>query len=96
MSGFDRVCAVLAGVLGAILMLMGVFGLFAGIQANFRLPPILGLFPAFVGWGVIRSVMLAWNVASNESGSMTQATSTIDQSAPFGNWGNKPDDDRPE
>ena len=91
MSGFDRFCAVLAGVLGAILLLMGVFGLFAGIQANFRLPPVLGLFPAFVGWGVIRSVMLAWNVTTNESGSMT---STVDQSGTFGDWGNNSEDDR--
>jgi hypothetical protein len=91
MSGFDRFCAVLAEVLGAILLLMGVFGLFAGIQANFRLPPVLGLFPAFVGWGVIRSVMLAWNVTTNESGSMT---STVDQSGTFGDWGNNSEDDR--
>jgi hypothetical protein len=65
--------------------------LFAGIQANFRLPPVLGLFPAFVGWGVIRSVMLAWNVTTNESGSMP---STVDQSGTFGDWGNNSEDDR--
>ena len=46
-------------------MLMGLFGLFAGLKAHFSLPPILGLFPAFVGWGVIRSVMLAWNVSQD-------------------------------
>ncbi len=95
MSGFDRFCAVLAAGLGALLLLMGVFGLFAGIRANFSLPPVLGLFPAFVGWGVIRSVMLAWNVTRDSSDNVAPPpTPPIDPSANFGGWENNSEEDR--
>ena len=93
MSGFDRFCAVLAGGLGAILMLMGLFGLFAGLKAHFSLPPILGLFPAFVGWGVIRSVMLAWNVSQDSSDDSTLPPSAPAPAPDFGSWTNNPNDD---
>lgn len=95
MSGFDRFCAVLAGGLGAILMLMGLFGLFAGIKAHFSLPPVLGLLPAFVGWGVIRSIMLAWNVSQDslpDASPLSPSSSTPDSPADFGSWGNNPSD----
>jgi hypothetical protein len=61
MSGFDKVCAAAAFLLGIGLAILGVFGLFAGCSAHFTLPPILGVLPAFVGWGIIRSVRIAWN-----------------------------------
>ena len=60
MSVFDRVCAVLACVLGIVFLILGLFGVFAGCQANFTLPPIVGGLPALVGWGIIRSVRVAW------------------------------------
>lgn len=58
MSGFDRFCAGIAFVLG----ILGLIGLFTGCRANFTLPPILGVFPAFVGWGIIRAVRVAWHI----------------------------------
>jgi hypothetical protein len=58
---FDRACAVLALVLGAIFTLLGVLGLFAGCSAHFTLPPVLGAAPAFVAWGVIKPILVAWN-----------------------------------
>jgi hypothetical protein len=60
MNPFDKFCAVLAFVLGAVFLILGVLGLFIGCSANFTLPPILGAIPAFVGWGIIRSIVIAW------------------------------------
>ncbi len=62
MSVFDKLCAVAAVLLGVVFLLLGVIGLFLGCSANFTLPPILGALPAFVGWGIIRAVYVAWNV----------------------------------
>ena len=62
MSGFDKFCAATALLLGIALLILGVLGLFVGCKAYFTLPPILGVLPAIVGWGVIRAVMVAWNV----------------------------------
>ena len=58
---FDRACAVLALLLGAIFILLGVLGLFAGCSAHFTLPPVLGAAPAFVAWGFIKPILVAWN-----------------------------------
>jgi len=57
---FDKICAVLAFVLGAIFIVLGGLGLFKGCKANFSLPPALGVIPAFVGWGIVKSVYVAW------------------------------------
>lgn len=61
MNLFDKLCAVLAALLGIALFLLGAIGLFTGCKANFTLPPILGVVPALVGWGILRSVWLAWH-----------------------------------
>ena len=60
MSWFDKTCAVLAFLLGVVFLILGAIGLFAGCSANFRLPPILGGLPALVGWGIVRSILVAW------------------------------------
>ena len=61
LSAFDRFCAVLAFVLAIVLLLLGALGLFFGCKANFSLPPVFGVIPAFVGWGIMRAVMVAWD-----------------------------------
>jgi hypothetical protein len=61
MNAFDKLCAVLAIPLGLALVLLGAFGLFAGCRAQFSLPPILGVLPAFIGWGIIRAVWCGWS-----------------------------------
>ena len=61
LTGFEKFCAVLAFALGVGFMLLGVLGLFTGCSANFRLPPVVGVIPAFVGWGIIRPIMKSWN-----------------------------------
>ena len=63
MNVFDRICAVGGFVLGLVLVLLGVLGLFTGCSANFRLPPVLGVLPAFVGWGILRAIVVSWNVS---------------------------------
>lgn len=62
MNPFDRVCAVLAGLLAVALGILGVLGLFLGCRANFTLPPVLGVIPALIGWGILRAVWLAWDL----------------------------------
>lgn len=88
MNGFDRFCAVLAGILGAVLLLLGAIGIFFGSAAHFRLPPILGGLPALVGWGIIRTVMLAWNVPSQsaDSSGSSSANSPLEPPPPFTDW----------
>lgn len=67
MTIFDKACALAAVLLGLLLLTLGAIGLFAGCSANFSLPPVLGIVPAFVGWGIIRPVYLAWTL-SNRTG----------------------------
>jgi formate/nitrite transporter FocA (FNT family) len=67
MSGFDKLCAALAFVLGVVLVILGGFGLFAGCSAQFTLPPVAGVLPAVVGWGIVRAVRLAWSVKPQQN-----------------------------
>lgn len=62
MNLFDKSCAVLAFVLAIALGLLGVIGLFSGCRAQFSLPPVLGALPAFIAWGIIRAVVVAWRI----------------------------------
>ena len=68
MNAFDKLCAAVAFVLGIVLLLLGVIGLFSGCSANFRLPPVFGVIPALVGWGIVRAVYVAWNSPSDPAG----------------------------
>jgi len=52
----------IAFALGIVLLILGAVGLFVGCSANFTLPPILGALPAFVGWGIVKSVRIAWRM----------------------------------
>lgn len=61
MNAFDKICAALAFLLGIALLVLGVVGVFTGCKAHFTLPPVLGVIPAFVGWGIVRAVYVAWN-----------------------------------
>jgi len=60
MNLFDKICAVLAFILGGLFLLFGGLGLFMGCNAHFSLPPILGVIPFFVGWGIIKPILVAW------------------------------------
>lgn len=60
LSSFDKFCAVLATILAVPLLILGIIGLFIGCSANFTLPPILGVIPALVGWGIVRGIVVAW------------------------------------
>jgi hypothetical protein len=71
MNAFDKCCAAVAFVLGIGFIVLGVIGLFAGCRADFTLPPVLGVIPAFVGWGIVRAVYCAWNSPSQPAGAST-------------------------
>ena len=60
MNPFDKFCGVFAFAIGIIFLILGGLGLFVGCSAHFTLPPLLGCVPAFVGWGIVRAVYLAW------------------------------------
>jgi hypothetical protein len=60
-NAFDKTCAALAFVLGIVFLLIGIFGVFIGCRASFSLPPLVGVIPAFAGWGIVRAVYVAWN-----------------------------------
>ncbi|MHC4127486.1 MAG: hypothetical protein ACYTE6_07805 [Planctomycetota bacterium] len=60
MNLFDKFCAVFAFLLGAVLIILGVLGLFEGCNAHFALPPVAGVVPAFIGWGIVRPIIYAW------------------------------------
>jgi hypothetical protein len=62
MNTFDRICAATAFALGVVLLALGALGTFTGCRAHFTLPPVLGVFPAFVGWGILRAIVIAWKV----------------------------------
>jgi hypothetical protein len=65
MNAFDKFCAALAFLLGIVFLVLGVLGLFTGCNAHFTLPPVVGVVPAFVGWGIVRAVYFAWNPPSS-------------------------------
>jgi hypothetical protein len=62
MNTFDKICAGGAFVLGIVFLVLGAIGLFTGSGAHFKLLPVLGVLPAFVGWGILRSVWFAWSI----------------------------------
>lgn len=68
LNAFDRVCAVLAFLVALVFLVLGVLGLFTGCRAHFSLPPVLGVLPALVGWGIVRSVYVAWNASNRWPG----------------------------
>jgi hypothetical protein len=72
LNSFDRFCAVLAVALGIVFLLLGVVGFFFGSSANFTLPPLLGGLPALIGWGILRSVRIAWGNGRSIGDHITQ------------------------
>ena len=61
MDILNKICMGFAFVLGALFIVRGVLGLFAGCNAHFSLPPVLGVLPAVVGWGIVYAIRRAWN-----------------------------------
>ena len=57
---FDKICCVLAAIIGAIFIILGAVGFFLGSNAHFTLPPILGGLPLFLGWGIVKPIYVAW------------------------------------
>ena len=66
MSVFDKICAALSIVVGAIFMILGGIGLFTGAKAHFTLPPVLGILPFFLGWGMCVPLIKYWKMSSGQ------------------------------
>jgi len=60
MTTFDKACASISILFGAVFMFLGVFGLFGGASASFTLPPGLGVLPFFLGWGMCVPLVKYW------------------------------------
>jgi hypothetical protein len=69
---FDKICVVLAILLGMVLGILGILGVFVGCNANFTLPPVLGVLPLFVGWGIIKGGLVAWRLSDERKSQMEQ------------------------
>jgi hypothetical protein len=64
LNAFDKFCAAIGFVFGLLFLLLGALGLFMGCTAYITLPPVLGVIPAFAGWGIIRAVYVAWKMTN--------------------------------
>lgn len=64
MNLFDKTCAVAAFAIGVVFLILGVLGLFMGCKAHFTLPPVLGVLPALVGWGIVKPILVAWRAST--------------------------------
>jgi hypothetical protein len=60
LSLLDRVCAALAFVCALGFLVLGAFGLVFGVSFRLAWPPIVGGLPVLIGWGILRSVIVAW------------------------------------
>ncbi len=60
MTRFDKIAAVLSIPVGAVFLVLGAIGLFAGSAANFQLPPILGALPFLLGWSMCVTLIRFW------------------------------------
>lgn len=67
MNLFDKICAVMAIILGGVFVLLGGLGVFMGCKAHFTLPPILGGIPLLVGWGIIKAILVAWHAGPEKT-----------------------------
>ena len=83
MNLFDKGCATFSFLLGVALLLLGGFGLFLGCNANFSLPPVAGVIPAFIGWGIVRPIFIAWRDSRGMSVAAARAMSDIPPMAPM-------------
>ena len=73
MNSFDKVCAAMAFALGLLFVAVGLFGTLFGCRAHFSLPPIFGVLPAFVGWGIVRAVYLAWQLPPDSNHPLSES-----------------------
>jgi hypothetical protein len=64
LNTFDKFCAVIAFLFAIVFLLLGCFGAIFGCTAYIILPPVLGILPAFAGWGIIRAVVVAWKLTN--------------------------------
>jgi len=67
MSTFDKLCSMLAIPIGALFMLLGIVGLFAGAKAAFTLPPVVGVLPFFLGWAMCVVPLKLWSLSNRRT-----------------------------
>ena len=92
MNLFDKICAVVAALLGVALVVLGVFGVALGCRFWFTLPPVLGGLPALAGWGILRSVWFGWKY---RPAAQAESAGPDDSTAPLGQRPNSAPEFRP-
>jgi hypothetical protein len=82
MNLFDKICACVAIPIGMIFLILGIIGFFAGSQAHFTLPPILGGLPFFLGWAMSITLIKFWRQSSKSSQDDIVDVCTLPTSSP--------------
>jgi len=67
MTRFDKLCALLSIPIGIFFLILGLWGLFAGSNASFDLPPIVGVLPFFLGWTMCVTTIRFWRKSRQDS-----------------------------
>jgi hypothetical protein len=68
LNTFDMICAAIAFIVGIASIVLGCLGLVFGCYFHFQLPPVVGIAPAFVAWGIVRAIYVAWAASVRKGG----------------------------
>ena len=66
MSQFDRFCSLLTIPVGIFFLVIGGIGMFAGSNAHFNLPPVLGFLPFLIGWNMCVTMIRFWRQPTSQ------------------------------
>ena len=84
MTRFDKFCAILSIPTGIIFLILGGIGLFVGSNANFALPPVLGVLPFFLGWTMCVTTIRYWRRNNTTEAEVQQIP--VDPNSKFGEF----------
>jgi hypothetical protein len=80
MNVFEKLCMIVTIPVGALLMGLGVLGLFAGCNAHFTLPPILGFAPFLLGFAMCVCLVRYWKLGNERAKEQTRRTTAREES----------------
>ena len=84
MTLFDKFCAILSIPIGVAFLVLGGIGLFAGANANFTLPPVLGFLPFLLGWTMCVTTIRYWSKDNATEAAVSQIP--VDPNSKFGEF----------
>lgn len=66
LNAFDRLCVIVAFPVGIGFLFVGLPGCFMGANLNLTLPPVLGGLVFLAGWGILKAIIVAWQVTRED------------------------------